>query len=73
MLEHPDITCANLTGYPRVHTQPVIIRERCPSCHEEFTGPSEVITYVDRYFCDMVCLVTWMLREGHAERAEVGV
>lgn len=71
MLEHPDITRANLTGYPRMHTQPSRI-ERCPSCHEEFMGPSEAITYADRYFCDMVCLVTWMLHEGHAERTEVG-
>lgn len=71
MLEHPDITRANLTGYPRMHTQPSRI-ERCPYCHEEFTEPSEAITYADRYFCDMVCLVTWMLQEGHAERTEVG-
>ncbi|MFW5434312.1 hypothetical protein [Paenibacillus apiarius] len=72
MLEHPDISRVNLTGYPRLQTQPTIIRERCPQCHEEFTEPSEAITYADRYFCDMVCLVSWMIREGHADRTEVG-
>lgn len=71
MLEHPDITRVNLTGYPRMHTQPSRA-ERCPCCHEELMECSEAIQYGVRYFCDLICFATWALQEGLVQRTEVG-
>lgn len=62
MLEHPDITRVNLTGYARLQTQPSRI-ERCPYCHEEFEGLSDTITYADRYFCEELCLMSWITQK----------
>lgn len=71
MLEHPDITRVNLTGYPRVQTQPSGI-SRCKTCRTENGFDGTYFRLYDKLdLCSQEHLVDWLMRNGEVVRVEV--
>ena len=52
--DHPDITAAELTGYPAGYTLPKVIGH-CLECGEDITDNSVYIKSVDGIFCCIDC------------------
>ena len=50
ILEHPDITYALRTGYPRPVREPRSIK--CAYCDKELSGDDEAIDYDGDYVCE---------------------
>lgn len=71
LLEHPDITRVNLTGYPQVQAQPSEVSQ-CTMCKTEngFDGVYYRL-YDDLDFCSPEHLVGWLLKNGEVVRVEV--
>lgn len=71
MLEHPDITRVNLTGYPHQQTKPTNV-SRCTTCKTEngFIGHFWRL-YDDYDFCSQEHMVDWLIKNGDVVRVEV--
>lgn len=63
MIEHPDITHMNVTGYPQQKPYHALL---CAKCREEITG-FELVRYEEECFCNWNCMGEWMLQRGYAD------
>ncbi|MCG7407725.1 hypothetical protein MH117_09845 [Paenibacillus sp. ACRRX] len=72
MLEHPDITNVNLTGYPQTEAYTQVIVQ-CPTCNNVHHVTEVVLCYrSEHYFCNQSCFVEWMLNNDDLSWSEVG-
>lgn len=49
-IEHPDISCALLTGHPIAVREPMVIQ--CEYCEKEMSGDDEVFDYDGDIICE---------------------
>ena len=58
-LEHPDIECANRTGYPRGHREPKFY---CEECGKDITEKHQYFDHYHKYLC-VDCLLFFHERD----------
>lgn len=72
-IEHPDITHANLTGYPRRQPEAYTHDNRCVTCNTVNGFIGFFYRLYDEYdFCSQAHLIDWLVKNGDVSCVEVG-